>query len=157
MRNPWDRLYSAYTYLQGGGWDKDDVEWRDNHLKHIASFEDFILHWLDKDKLNSHMHFWPQHRFIYDSKDRLLLDYVGRFETLAKDFDFIANHLKLDASLSATNASSRKNDYRDVYSDSSRAKVAELYAKDIELLGYSFDGFNDQLSSVSNQLSRNHL
>ena len=38
VRNPWDRLYSAFRYLKAGGWDEKDKVWAENN---IAAYEDF--------------------------------------------------------------------------------------------------------------------
>ena len=144
VRNPWDRLYSAYRYLDGGGWNEDDAAFRANALAGITSFEQFLMEWLTPARLNSHVHFWPQSRFICDHRGKLLLDYCARFETIAEDYSQIAATLNIDSELASTNASKVQHDYRDAYTPAMKAKLAELYARDIELLGYEFDGHTDR-------------
>ena len=152
VRNPWDRLYSAYRYLQGGGWNSDDAAWAEQNLSDIRDFEDFVVNWLTPEKLNSHVHFWPQSRFIADAKGRLLLDYCARFETIDQDYQKIAQHLNINTALKSTNASARKKDFRTEYTAEMREKVLSLYGQDISLLGYDFDGFVDHP-----ELNRNRL
>lgn len=139
VRNPWDRLYSAYSYLKGGGWDQHDQRWFDDNLSGIGSFNQFVLEWLTPERLLSHVHFWPQNRFIFDEKGELLIDYLGYFETLGQDFSQIASQVNPGATLVRTNTS-RRGSYLDVYTPEASARVAELYAEDIRRFGYRFDG-----------------
>jgi hypothetical protein len=139
VRNPWDRLYSAYRYLKSGGWNETDKQWAETHLGAFRDFNHFVKQWLTPEAINSHIHFWPQYRFLCDSRGRLLVDYLGYFETLQSDVEKISARLDIDASLARHNASPGR-DYRTVYDDVARNIVAQVYADDIELLGYDFDG-----------------
>lgn len=141
VRNPWDRLYSAFSFLKNGGWDEKDKLWAEKNLANVSDFETFVLDWLTPERLNSHIHFWPQTRFILDVKGQLLVNYLGYFETFAEDFEIIARRVNPDATLRHTNASPR-SDYRSVYSPKTIEKVGELYKNDIDLFGYEFDGLN---------------
>ena len=69
VRNPWDRLYSAYRYLKSGGWNNDDELWTKQNLADIDSFASFVKQWLNKENIMKHKHFWPQHIFICDNKN----------------------------------------------------------------------------------------
>lgn len=140
VRNPWDRLYSAWNFLKQGGWDEKDAAWAAGHLGHIDDFNEFVCQWMNEERLWSHIHFWPQYRFIEDHKGRCLLDHIAYFETIHQDFEVIACRLGIETTLPHKNPS-RRSDYRDIYSGEARDKVARLYARDIDKLGYSFDGF----------------
>lgn len=142
-RNPWDRLYSAWSYLKGGGWDDNDRIWAETHLADTDDFNEFVLHWLTPDRLTAHLHFQPQSHFLCDRHGRLLIDYLGYFETLQADFHIIRNRINPGAELPHTNRSSRQ-DYRDIYTPAAVERVAALYAQDIALLGYRFDGVTRQ-------------
>lgn len=140
VRNPWDRLYSAYSYLKGGGWNAQDAEWAKNHLVNIHSFDEFVLNWLTPEHLHAHIHLWPQSNFICDRHGNPIIDHLGYFETIQQDFDTICARLQLpQTDLKHTNASKRAG-YKDVYSPAAIEKVAELYKQDIANFGYSFDG-----------------
>ena len=43
VRNPWDRLLSAYRFLLSGGWHDRDRRWAHRHLARHTSFEAFVL------------------------------------------------------------------------------------------------------------------
>lgn len=140
VRNPWDRLHSAYTYLKKGGWNDDDCRWANENLSEIDEFNQFVLEWLNKDRLHDHIHFWPQMDFISDSRGRPLIDTIAYFETIAEDHKDIAAKLGIQAELAHVNAS-EKTDYRLVYTPEAIEKVRQLYMKDVENFGYSFDSF----------------
>ncbi len=141
VRNPWDRLYSAYRYLKSGGWNKEDRLWAENHLANFDNFGDFVKQWLTKENIAKHIHFKPQNHFICDSKGRLLVNYLAYFETLNDDFRNISRRLKIDANIGHHNANPATS-YREVYDQESRNIVADVYSTDIELCGYNFDGIS---------------
>ena len=74
-----------------------------------------------------------------DRSGKVNLDFIGRFETLEKDFELLTARLGVLASLPKTNTSPRGRDYRSYYDDESIEIVAKLYSRDIELFGYSFE------------------
>ena len=129
--------------MKNGGWDDQDRRWAEENLSDTNDFNDFVLNWLTTERLYSHIHFWPQSRFVLDHKGKLLVDYIGYFETINEDFAVIARRLNTEASLSHTNASPRK-DYRSVYSAAAAQKVLELYREDVDLFGYEFDGIKQK-------------
>lgn len=139
VRNPWDRLYSAYNYLKNGGWDENDRLWAEKHWADIATFEQFVLEWLTPERLDAHLHLRPQHYFLLDWRGKVLVDYLGYFETIDDDFSIIAAKVNPNASLTHTNASPRGG-YQEAYSDQARDKVGRLYKRDIDLFGYEFEG-----------------
>jgi hypothetical protein len=142
VRNPWDRLYSAYSYLKGGGWNEQDAQWSYDNLSDIQSFDDFVINWLSEDRLSSHIHLWPQSDFICNAWGQPIIDHLGYFETIQQDFDLVAARLNLQqVNLKHTNASKREG-YTSVYSDAAIQKVAALYSKDIANFGYQFNGLN---------------
>ena len=141
VRNPWDRLYSAFSFLKGGGWNDDDKKWADENLSNIKDFNDFVLNWLTSERLYSYIHFWPQSDFICDRKNNPMIDYLGYFESIGDDFEYIAHKINSVGSLKHTNASKRLG-YTSVYNDEAINKVAALYATDIKNFGYTFDGLN---------------
>jgi hypothetical protein len=68
------------------------------------------------------------------------VDYIGRFETLAIDFEKICRRLKLDPVpvLPHVFNSGRVRPYRDYYDDESQDWVRKRFARDITHLGYEF-------------------
>ena len=138
VRNPWDRLVSAYTFLKDGGLAGRDAEWARANLAQFRDFDDFVLHGLSERFMYNKLHFVPQWEYVCDAGGRMAMDYLGRYETLPQDYAVIAKQLGVMAELPKSNASKR-GDFRRYYTDASVEKVARLYKKDVEIFGYSFE------------------
>lgn len=137
VRNPWDRLVSAYFYLKAGGRNSSDKEWSERVLSKYDSFESFVLGWLTAENIKTWNHFVPQTDFIYDKNDKLMIDFLGKFENLVNDFNFISDRIGVNRELENINKSER-GDYREYYNDKTKEKVRMVYERDISLLGYDF-------------------
>ena len=130
VRNPWDRLVSAYSkkdvhmcqYSAASGID----------LEH-ADFDEFVLLTAELD----HAHLRPQIDYLTDREGTLLVDSIVRWETLKLDFAGICSRLGVDCTLPTENVSQR-GDYRDYYSETSKKLIGERYRGDIEAFGYMF-------------------
>ena len=147
VRNPWDRLVSAYHFLRAGGFVPADKHWFDGELAGYSGFEEFVVDWLNKENIWKWPHFRPQYHYLTDSAGMIKLDFHCLFENLEEDFQFVAQKIGKNCSLSKANQGDRQ-DYKAYYSDRTRELVSTVYEKDIALLGYSFDN-----SSVESQLA----
>lgn len=80
VRNPWDRAVSFYKYLG---------------RPTECSFRRFAVEVLPNELWNTMYWFVrPQTEFLYD-EGRLMVDFVGRFESLESDFREVCNRLEL--------------------------------------------------------------
>lgn len=140
VRNPWDRLHSAYSFLKKGGMNHLDEQFSKEVMSEVETFEDFVLQWLTPELMNSWVHFVPQYKFVTDNKRDLVVDFVGRFENFAADYKIISDKLGVNELLSHMNKTKNKieDNYRDVYTDEMKAKVQSLYAIDICIFNYKF-------------------
>lgn len=138
VRNPWDRLVSAYSFLRQGGLKGQDVNWARQNIAPYVNFNEFVRNWLTQKNIYSKQHFIPQWEYVVDASGCVNLDFLGRFETLEDDFKKIALRLGVSASLPKSNSSNRAEDYRRYYDTDAAEIVARLYSRDIELFDYSF-------------------
>jgi hypothetical protein len=141
VRNPWDRLVSAYHFLCNGGMNHGDADFYEKELKNYLDFDDFVKQWLNTENISKGVHFRPQTDFILERHRKVELDFIGYFENLDEDFEFIARKIGCADKLASKNKSSHKA-YTDYYSDETRELVAEVYRNDIEYLGYDFFNAN---------------
>ena len=147
VRNPWDRAVSAYTYLSNGGSpaSSDDALWAD-FVQRFDSFDDFVCRWMNEENIMRNALFTPQAVFLKNLFGQIDMDYVGRFESLAADFDHIARRLGVERELPHLNQS-RSAAYQDYYSDTSRDIIAQLYQEDITHFDYHFESSKEPAQS----------
>ena len=85
-------------------------------------------------------HFREQFWFVASIDGTVKLDFVGRFENLAEDYEKLREELGFGAPLKSLNRTTlEKKPLREVYSDEAIAKVAELYARDIAQFNFKFE------------------
>jgi chondroitin 4-sulfotransferase 11 len=143
VRNPFTRLVSAYEFLKRGGhpaW-PEDAAFNKEVLSSYRDFGDFVLQWLPRQRRAVPRvrppHFRPQVEYLMLS-NRLALDFIGRYETLAGDFEVVRRRLHIDAELPHHN----RTPVEDVSvashyaSDAVVRCVQDVYQADFELLGY---------------------
>ena len=138
VRNPWDRLYSAYKFLEKGGMNIHDKNAFETHLSIYRDFEDFVLNGLNKKITQEIMHLIPQHEFVCDKNGKIIVDHIGRFENLNKSIEKINDILKSDFKLEHHNKTDKK-DYKDIYTTKMIEKVHQIYQKDIDIFEYKFN------------------
>jgi hypothetical protein len=149
VRNPWDRLASAYSFLKAGGMNAYDRAFADRHLVRYGTFEEFVLHWVNAQNVMRYYHFQPQAHFLCVDGQPPQLDFVGLYENLAVDFPKICERLGVSAKLDVLNETQgQRVSYQARYTDRMIQIVAGVYAQDIAMLGYRFDN-----SSLSRQLA----
>ena len=140
VRNPFDRLVSAYFFMQKGGLNEKDRRWAQRKLARFDSFEAFVKNWVTPFNVERALHFRPQTRFICLGRRPPALDFVGYLENIQADFALVAQKLGIQARLVEANRNTtRERDYRPYYTDETREIVARVYAKDLQVLGYTFD------------------
>jgi hypothetical protein len=79
-----------------------------------------------------------QYHYAYAPDGTKLVDFVGRFERINRDFDRVMEHLGLDAELPHRNPTDHRG-YRSYYTDDTAAMIRDLYAIDVETFGYTFE------------------
>ncbi|WP_084203486.1 sulfotransferase family 2 domain-containing protein [Psychroserpens damuponensis] len=140
VRNPWDRLHSAYGFLKKGGMNPQDKQFSDEVMSQVNTFEDFVMRWLTPERVSEWVHFIPQYKYITNAKGEIVVDFVGRFENFETDFESISKHIGVNQSLIHLNKTKDKKvfDYREVYTIAMKERVTELYKEDIKFFEYNF-------------------
>lgn len=136
VRNPYDRLVSAYNYLmQGGKGGEDDRNFRDTYLVEYKDFTDFVKRGLRKSEIITYWHLVPQYLYLVNYDGEVIVDFIGSFENINEDFNKVAKRLNMDVELPHKNKSVR-NDYRSYYTEETQKIAYEVYKRDFELFGY---------------------
>jgi hypothetical protein len=132
VRNPWDRKVSMYHFYKQNcdatkDFDTPFEKWiRLLHNLHVNGEWEFNI--------------MPQHKWSHIDGEKTV-DFIGRYENLKSDFEFVKKTLALpnDCRLTHENAS-KHHDYREYYTDETKQMLAEIFAEDIKLFGYTFGG-----------------
>ena len=137
VRDPWDRLHSAYHYLCNGGTRREpDASFGRLLAARYPTFERFVHEFLDARTVHAYYHFVPQHCFLDTRRDACAPDFVGRFEALEEGFRHVAERIGVTAELPTLNRSGAR-DHRSAYTSAMWQRVGELYQRDCERFGYS--------------------
>jgi hypothetical protein len=151
VRHPVDRLHSLYSYAlrlahdaeltdeerrhqQAGGQWPDRPPFR---YKAVAaalesrSFSDFALHpltWADAGAQ-------PQWQSLCNAQGELIVDFVGKVESIEEDFAQVCAKLEVNVPLEVRNSSVEKKSALEL-SPLALATVRERFARDFDLFGY---------------------
>ena len=139
VRNPWDRLYSAFRFASNGSFGSENGILFQNEIKDMT-FSEFVKDWLDSSKVDKYIILKPQSDFVCDSAGDLLLDKVCYFENIDNEYRELCLLLGKTKDMPHINKSQSTSHYQDVYDSEMIDVVLELYAVDIELFGYGFNG-----------------
>lgn len=119
-RNPWDRQISHYLYK----------------VKNKDPKPDFATFLARKKRA------FVDNFELYSQNGEIIVDFVGRYENLAEDFNVVLKRLGLEGktSLPMVNTTpGRSADYRSGFTEETRARVESWYGPEIETFAYSFE------------------
>ena len=137
VRNPWDRFVSAFfchpkntsaKFLDGFSMDRDGFN---EYIKFCArkfpgEYPEYSVH---------KSHFLPMYHFLLNDGGEIGIDFVGRFETLQKDWEYVCNVLGVSEVLEHHRQFDHP-EYSECYTPENWEYVGELYKRDVELFGY---------------------
>lgn len=130
VRNPWDREVSRFFYIRKSA----------DHAYHekVNEFPDFetYVEWLMK--FHKEVGVDTQLSRLTNHNGQVLVDFIGKFENLQEDFDFVCKKIGIpEAHLPEVNTSEHKP-YRSYYSEQSKNIIGEIFKPDINFFGYAF-------------------
>ena len=137
VRNPISRTLSAYNYLKSGGNRMEDLAVAE-YLSKYRSFSEFLDRELLEGSMIYHQIFRPQTSYICDWRGDIKVDFVGKVETMEKDFNYIARLIGLgeDHQIRVINSSEQAPEE---ISRADKEKIFQVYENDFKLLGYDLE------------------
>src|SRR5690554_23876 len=151
VRNPWDWLVSLYEVVMKVDISPDTgIRWRHALYTVVSnmSFYEFV-EWVTqkdgfKDLAARRMSVFNgktpvlQKDWLSDESGKIIVDFIGRFETLSEDIDSaLSGHGVNSAGLQVVNKTARKP-YESYYNELSIEMVGDYFREDIEAFGYEF-------------------
>ena len=136
VRNPYDLMVSLFFYI------RQAKVHRDHEKVSAMEFDEFVRWEIDrKPPLQWH--------FLTDpTNGEVIVNYIGYFETLKEDIDFLKKKFDIQeaGSIQHKNPSNQrsKKDYRTYYTEESKRLVADYFKEDLQQLGYSFEGIDQK-------------
>lgn len=147
VRNPWARMVSWFSMISSiyqkyeagdpkvvAKFERFPGAWLP-HQPYSKDFDKFVLEGADAvEKVGR-----PQVDMLR-TRDGLEVDFVGRTESFVPDLNVVRERLGLAAleEVPRKNSSSHGH-YSEYYNETTREKVAQLYARDIEAYGYTYE------------------
>lgn len=150
VRNPWERLVSWYAMIDRHRRELPlhqrftDTPFTTQIWNQVMqkgrTFDEFIENCTDAvwDKGCYKSFAFNQIDYLGDADGKLLVQDIGRFESITEDSERFLKKLGVDANLPRTNAS-KHGHYADWYNDRTRAIVAERFARDLDAFDYTFN------------------
>ncbi|MET1254326.1 sulfotransferase family 2 domain-containing protein [Aliikangiella maris] len=161
VRNPWERLVSEYLHKK---------------IDRKMSLKEFVFNGLPvkNNFCDKYRHIIPQYNYLFDSQGKQLVDFIGRFENLQHDFDWVCQQLNIAQSelphrnssfsprrlllrklrhLFSSNNRIKKH-YTEYYDNELHDYVAKMYEVDIAQFNYSFSNKDFITSTVNHNNAR---
>ncbi len=148
VRNPWSRLVSCFkdkirpaTYNEAGY--KDGVAMplqRFDVFYGGMSFEAFVDAVCEIPDAVADHHFRSQVYQLIDDEAELVVNYIGRLETLEVSLQEISQKTGLEFSAHFHINKTSQKPYQAYYTEELKAKVQKRFSTDIAFLGYTFEG-----------------
>ena len=128
VRNPYDRLLSHFIWRN---------EYYPEHWNDASP--NYFSKWLDTLNINID-HLLPQYDFIYQN-NKCLIDFIGRFENLDKDFALLLNKLNIhnNKKLAKTNQINKKFNKAEYLNKNNKEKIYYYYKKDFDAFEYKHE------------------
>jgi len=121
-RNPWDRLVSRYFY-----------HFRPERGRSQIAFNDFV----ESDILPA----WSNWH-LYTHKDQVIVDKLIRYDSLEDELREVTDLLgipRLELPRAKGQYRKDRRPYQEWYNDSTRQRIAEVFSREIEYFGWTFD------------------
>ena len=148
VRNPYDRLVSFYHFMtipREIPREKERI-WREKRQRIIGerTFEEFCFMFYKNKILKKTPGLLQQNKYICNKNDKIIVDFIGRYESLEEDWDYLCKNIfQKEYVLPHEQLSNHRKDYMSYYNEETKRIVANYYKKDFEMFDYDY-GINNE-------------
>ncbi|MDO6838798.1 sulfotransferase family 2 domain-containing protein [Paraglaciecola chathamensis] len=128
VRNPWQRAHSWYKNVM-----RDPIHQKNYGIDPKLTFTQFMKKFAGTGFLR------PQTYWLKDFKGNIPMDFIGKFETLASDFNQISAQMGLGNVELPHKIEGQKSDSSKDFTKESIEFIAHFYREEIELFNYSYE------------------
>jgi hypothetical protein len=128
VRNPWDWQVSLYFFIL-----KRKRHYLHRLISQFKTFDDYI-NWHVSDDKSKRL----QKDFFSDADGKMIVDFIGKFENLDSDFQYILDKIGIQNKTIPHINKTKHRDFRSYYSDYSAQLIADFYKEDNDFFGYQF-------------------
>ena len=170
VRNPYDKIYSAYLYLvlrlQESNYTK--IRGTTENPDYFVDFNTFIKNYKNVNNISYYHAFIKQYEHLLDYSNNIKIQYIGSVENLDNEFINILNILNIKEILHNKNLfyNKRKNvsntsnkNITDEFNEETFHFVNEYFEKDFEVFGYkkydSWEEFKNMHNNTNNNNNSN--
>lgn len=141
VRNPWDRIYSIYSFVsqnkRNGMRRGDQQKYKEMGFKRFLLEGNLTMLAMQNGVTVPPVQKCQQLMWVTNKKGDIIVDYIGRFETLYEDFVYITNEIDV-GKLPHLNKSNH-GDYRNEYDNEMIDFIAKYRKDDINTFNYEFE------------------
>ena len=128
VRNPWDRAISVYLHNR-----------KNSKLKNVWPKSKKMFRIALKAKYNLlGSNSVQQIDYVTDDRNKVILDFVGKFENLSEDFKFVTKSIGISCKINRVYDSTGKKNHVEWYDESSKNVIRREKKDDINKFNYNF-------------------
>ncbi|MCF8055254.1 MAG: sulfotransferase family protein [Desulfocapsa sp.] len=127
VRNPYDRLLSMYSMFT------QYKEFKNHPWNNYPSFQSFLNSIVSGETIIGDN---PYHRCLTGDNDKLLVDFIGKFESLQESFNEVCSTIGLPQTELPHETSSTHKPYRNYYTPQAMEMVYKINKKDFTLFDF---------------------
>lgn len=138
VRNPWDKMVSFYHYHFDRKFDLLPGSKPPSFAEFVTTDMYNMKFAKPKGKSSRNFRMSNQLDWITDDNDKVTMDFIGRFETLQSDFDFICDSLQIPRKKLPHKVKSEHKHYTKYYDVQTKEIIQNRFQKDIDYFNYTF-------------------